>query len=160
MDFLNLRQLSERTGVSETKLQMCIDNGLTFRDWLLPEFYELFPTMIDAIAAMHATMAARLTELGFGTDGAKWLMRAITAFIPREHNSLNLPPLADALASDLPAYVQIGDGELVRWKLNQYDSGWHKFQPAVEPVELATPFVIVAVDVAAFRDRVLGKTSS
>lgn len=160
MEHLELKQLSERTGVSEAKLQFCIDNNLAWRDWLMHEFFDLYPHLLDVTAGIYATLAARFTELGITIDGVRWLMKGITAFHPRKRNPLGLPILADVIAGTMPAFVQIGDGEFVKWKLNHRDDGWYRFHPTVERAELAEPLVVVAIDVAKIRDSVKGHSSS
>ena len=159
MEHLNLQQLSERTGISEAKLQDCMNMGLTFHDWMVPEFDELYPSLIDAFTGIFATLAVRFAEIGCDVNGVRWLMRGINAFIPREHNSLNLPHLGDAIGGNQSAVVLIGDGTHVKWKLNHEDSGWHRFVPSVERDESAQPVVVVAVDVGRVRDKVLGISS-
>lgn len=156
MEHMDLQQLSERTGISESKLRDCLECGLCFRDWMVPEFEELYPSLIDAFTGIFATLAVRFGELGCNIDGVRWLMRGISAFIPRESNPLNLPHLGDALGGCQSAVVLIGDGTHVKWKLNHEDSGWHRFVPSVERDEFAEPIIVVAVDVGRIRDQVLG----
>lgn len=160
MERIDLQELSRRTGVSEVKLQFCIDNDLTWRDWLMPEFADYFPNLVDLTTGIYATLAARLSETGFRVDGLQWLMKGITAVLPQRRNPLNLPILADVICGTMPAYVQIGDGRQVKWMINHRSEGWFKFHPSVERDEDAELLVVVAIDVAKIRDSVKGHTSS
>lgn len=154
MERIDLQELSRRTGVSEAKLQFCLDNDLTWRDWLMPEFADYYPNLVDMTTGIYATLAARLSEIGCTIDGIKWLMKGITTVLPQRRNPLNLPILADVITGSMPAFVQVGDGRLVKWMINHRSEGWFKFHPTVERDDNADPEVVVAINVAQIRDAV------
>ena len=153
MQLLNVNTLSQRTGIAATKLIYCIENGMTERDWLLPEHDT---QMLDIIAAVHVVCGALLIDSGCSPLAAKLLMKAIAGFQRQRRNPLNLPPIAEAINGTDAAVVQVADGTHVRWRIGIRDSGWFRFTPKKESEPDHVPTLVIAMDVARIRDMIRG----
>lgn len=156
MQHIDLNTVSRRTGIAVSKLQFCIDDGISDRDWLIPEYGTPPTGMLDLIAAVHVACGAKLIDSGYSPLTAKILMKAIAGFQRQRPNPLNLPIIADAINGHERAVVQISDGTHVRWQIGVRDTSWFRFTPTRQSEPDYLPTIILAVDVARIRDLIRG----
>lgn len=148
----DLNSLSQRTGISASKLQFCIDNVVTDRDWMISEAPVNRQGPLDFIAAVHVTCSALLIDGGCSPMAVHTFMRAIAFQQRPRRNPLNLPLISDAITGTERAIVHIADGTHVRWLIGIQDSRWHRFTPNKRSEPDHEPTVVVALNIGRVRD--------
>jgi len=102
--------------------------------------------------------ASLLLEAGFNKLKIPELLNTICLVMKPGRNPLHLTVASDIVAGASRVVVQIADGDHVRWKVDDRDTGW--LCPRADrrqPVADFAPRVVTAIDMTAIHEQVLGR---
>ena len=157
MKRLNLETLAERTGIELERLQQCVEAGIVpERTWLLQADDERQLDGIDELTGTFLASAVLLLEAGYDERRISSLLRVICLVMKPGRNPLRLPVAADIVGGASNVVVQVADGDHVRWKVDDRDTGWVRIRTGERQAVLDyVPRIVLGIDLRAIHDRVL-----
>ena len=161
LEYMELRELSNRIGIPVRKLRYVLDHDLVpNRDWFVAEGEVGQPRRFDSITAFFIACAAFLLNAGHKRDAVREIMRSTAMIYPDGKNPLRLPLLANVIQGKSQAELLSGDGTHVRLRVGAKDSLWIACDDPKRRIKDFRPKVTVGVDVGLIRDLVLNREKS
>jgi hypothetical protein len=164
MNSMDIKTLSQRTGIPVRRLRYVLDNDLISPmawniedceiEWGADENAVGRPRTFNEITAVYMASAAYLLDAGCKRDSVRDMLEAIGRFAPPAKRQFRMPAVATALTGTTAAYVEIGDGRFVRWRLGNKTYDWIDAVPPLTDAKEASPKVIIGLDIGQIRDRV------
>lgn len=148
MNILDLKTLSQRTGVSPRHLRYVLDHRLVPGHLLTEEMPILGRTRVmDEISAVYIACAGSLLDAGFRSEAVERMMLAFAAV--RMQTQLHLPIFREVVMDQSDAQVQWGDGHYVRWIIDQNYGKWRDPSKPKTKIEELVPRTCFELNVGA-----------
>ncbi|MDA0589241.1 MAG: hypothetical protein O3C17_14640 [Planctomycetota bacterium] len=137
---MDVRTLADRTGFTQRRIRDVLDRRLIPGAWQATEAEVGQPRRFDNDVGLLVAIAARLVEAGLKTTTVKQVLGELPKVkLPGKRTA---SVMVVVLQYDVPATIEIGDGVYVRFRVNDWDSGWkqpgsrakvpHDYEPCVE----------------------------
>ncbi len=153
---MDIRTLADRSHLAQRRIRDVLDRRLIPGEWQSAESEIGQPRRFDDDVGLLVAIAAHLVEAGLKTTAVK----EILADLPK----VKLPGKRKAtvmqgvLQFDVPAKIEVGDGAYIRFRVNDWDSGWNKPGSREKVDKDYEPYVVIRIDVDRIRRDVLPET--
>jgi len=136
MHVMDLKTLSERSGISPRHLRYVLDHSLVPGSLLTEDLPILGRTrIVDEISAVYIACAGHLLEAGYRGEAVRDMMAAFGSIIAK--SQLHLPIFREVVQFNKNGRVQFGDGRYVRWIVEGKTGPWQAPTRKGKTVELA-----------------------
>lgn len=123
MNILDLKTLSQRTGVSPRHLRYVLDHRLVPDQLLVDELPILGRTRVmDEISAVYIACAGSLLEAGFRSEVVRDMMSAFA--VEKTRTRMTFLVFRVVVEDQLDARVEYADGRYVRWTVKKTVGEW------------------------------------
>lgn len=136
MQVMDLKTLSERSGISPRHLRYVLDHSLVPGSLLTEALPILGRTrIVDEISAVYMACAGHLLAAGYRGEAVRDMMTAFGSSIAK--TQLHFPIFREVVQFNKNGRVQYGDGRYVRWIVEQKTGPWQDPTRKGKAVELA-----------------------
>jgi hypothetical protein len=147
MHVMDLKTLSERSGISPRHLRYVLDHSLVPGSLLTEDLPILGRTrIVDEISAVYIACAGHLLEAGYRGEAVRDMMAAFGKIMTKAQ--LHLPIFREVVQFKTNGRVQYGDGRYVRWIIKEKPGPWQDPIRKGKTVELI-PRICLELDVGA-----------
>ena len=154
---MDIRTLADRTHLAQRRIRDVLDRRLIPGEWQSAESEIGQPRRFDDDVGLLVAIAAHLAEAGLKTTTVKEILAELPKVkLPGKRKA---SVIQGVLQYDVSATIEIGDGTYVRFRVNDWDSGWKKPGSRTKVSRNYEPYVVIRIDVGRIRRDVLPETS-